>query len=251
MAGALGGECGSGWTGGRASAVFRSVGGAPGGAAEVVVEQYARPRAEYACMLRELTGSAVESVGGMLTAAPAEEEVGATAGLAARGVRVRLAYPRALLAVPADAVVLGRTAEAGAEVRVLDHVPHDLVVFDGHTACLAARPAAPGGPDEPLVRVSGSALAASFAAIFTAYWERATPLSRTSAGPQHATLGGRERAVIRLMASGLGDERIAERLGMAAADVRSVMSALMARLGAGSRFEAGYKLARELDPREL
>ena len=42
MAGALGGECGSGWTGGRASAVFRSVGGAPGGAAEVVVEQYAR-----------------------------------------------------------------------------------------------------------------------------------------------------------------------------------------------------------------
>lgn len=251
MAGALGGECGSGWTGGRASAVFRSVGGAPGGAAEVVVEQYARPRAEYACMLRELTGSAVESVGGMLTAAPAEEEVGATAGLAARGVRVRLAYPRALLAVPADAVVLDRTAEAGAEVRVLDHVPHDLVVFDGHTACLAARPAAPGGPDEPLVRVSGSALAASFAAIFTAYWERATPLSRTSAGPQHATLGGRERAVIRLMASGLGDERIAERLGMAAADVRSVMSALMARLGADSRFEAGYKLARELDPREL
>lgn len=247
MAGARGGECGSGWAWG-ASAVFRSGGS---GAEEVVVEQYARPREEYVCMLRELTGSVVESVGGMLTAAPVEEEVGAAAGLAGRGVRVRLAYPRELLAVPAEAVMLGRAAEAGAEVRVLDHVPHDLVVFDGRTVCLAARPAAPGGADEPLVRVSGTALARSFAAIFTAYWERAVPLSRTSAGPHHARLGGRERAVVRLMTSGLSDERIAERLGMAAADVQAVVSALMARLDAGSRFEAGYKLARELDPREL
>jgi hypothetical protein len=38
---------------------------------------------------------------------------------------------------------------------------------------------------------------------------------------------------------------------MTAADVRSVVAALMARLDAASRFEAGYKLARELDPREL
>jgi hypothetical protein len=29
------------------------------------------------------------------------------------------------------------------------------------------------------------------------------------------------------------------------------MAALMERLDAGSRFEAGYKLAREVDPRDL
>ncbi|MBN6546213.1 helix-turn-helix transcriptional regulator, partial [Actinacidiphila bryophytorum] len=169
------------------------------------------------------------------------------AAMARRGVRVRAVYPRALLAVPRHAAHLRRVSEAGVSVRVLDHVPHDLMVFDRQTACLTAGE----GAVAPLVRVRGPLLAASFAAIYESYWQRATPLSRTSAGPHHARLGERERAVIRLMTNGYSDERIARKLGITAPDVQSVMAALMERLDAGSRFEAGYKLAREVDPRDL
>lgn len=245
----MAGSAGGGWSGGQASAVFRLAGGGRG-AEEVVVEQFARSRADYGCMLGELTGSVVESAEGMLTAGPSEAEVAAAAAMAGRGVRVRLAYPRAGLADRERAGALGRMADAGVGVRVLDHVPHDLVVFDGHTVCLAPLPAAPGTEDEPLVRVSGLLLATSFAAIFGTYWQRAAPLSRTSpsAAPGHSPLAGRERAVVRLMTCGLSDDSIAERLGMTTPEVQSVMAALMARLHAGSRFEAGYKLAREVDP---
>lgn len=175
------------------------------------------------------------------------------AAMARRGVRVRAVYPRALLAVPRYAAHLRQVSDAGVSVRVLDHVPHDLLVCDRQTACLTAEGAVEpgaGGP-APLVRIREPLLAASFVAIYESYWQRATPLSRTSAGPHHAQLGTREKAVIRLMTNGYSDDRIARRLGITTPDVQAVMTALMERLDAGSRFEAGYKLAREVDPRDL
>ncbi|NUP37993.1 MAG: hypothetical protein HOY76_13495 [Streptomyces sp.] len=231
------------------SSVFRLAAG--GRTEQLVVEQYPRPMDEqYECMLYEMTGSVVETADGMLLSAPGPVEIEASAQMAARGVRVRGMYPRALLAEPEKAARLRQVSDAGVSVRVLDHLPHDLLVFDGHTVCLTAGPAV-DGEELPLVRVSGLLLASSFAAIYESYWQRATPLSRTSPGPHHAQLGDRERAVIRLMTNGYSDDRIARKLGITTPDVQSVMAALMERLDAGSRFEAGYKLAREVDPRDL
>lgn len=213
----------------------------------VVVEEYPLAQ-QHEQVLRELTGDVRESAdalrqGGEWT----RVALALDAAMARRGVRVRAVYPRALLAVPRHAAHLRRVSEAGVSVRVLDHVPHDLMIFDRQAACLTSGEGAP----TPLVRVRGPLLAASFAAIYESYWQRATPLSRMSAGPHHAQLGERERAVIRLMTNGYSDERIARKLGITAPDVQSVMTALMERLDAGSRFEAGYKLAREVDPRDL
>ncbi|WP_031524350.1 helix-turn-helix transcriptional regulator [Streptomyces sp. NRRL F-5123] len=235
---------------GAAGAVFRlDVGGQ---AERLVVEQYPRATGdEYGSLLGEMAGSVVESADGMLVAGPGQAEVEAAAAMSGRGVRVRAMYPRALLAVPEKASWLRQVSDAGVSVRVLDHLPHDLMVFDRHTVCLAARAAASGAEEPPLVRVSGELLASSFAAIYESYWRRGTPLSRISPGPHHAQLGERERAVIRLMTNGYSDDRIARKLGITTPDVQSVMAALMERLGAGSRFEAGYKLAREVDPRDL
>lgn len=226
-------------------------------APRVVVEEYPLPQ-QHEQILRELAAAVRESADALRQggepADPAGLEVALAldAGMARRGVRVRAVYPRALLALPRYAAHLRRVSEAGVSVRVLDHVPQDLMVFDRQTACLSAgTPREGGDPAAPLVRVKGPLLAASFAAIYESYWERATPLSRTSAGPHHAHLSPRERAVIRLMTNGYSDERIARKLGITAPDVQSVMTALMERLDAGSRFEAGYKLAREVDPRDL
>ncbi|WUH92796.1 LuxR C-terminal-related transcriptional regulator [Streptomyces sp. NBC_00433] len=241
---------GAGWFCRVPGAAFEAESGA---AAGVVVEQYPLPQ-EHERVLRELSDGARESAdalrqGGEWTgAAGLEVALALDAGMARRGVRVRAVYPRALLAVPLHAAHLRRVSDAGVSVRVLDHVPHDLLVFDRQTACLTAESAVGGAP---LVRVRGPLLAASFAAIYESYWQRATPLSLTSAGPHHAQLDTREKAVIRLMTNGYSDDRIARKLGITTPDVQSVMTALMERLDAGSRFEAGYKLAREVDPRDL
>ncbi|MFI0937478.1 LuxR C-terminal-related transcriptional regulator [Streptomyces sp. NPDC021020] len=216
------------------------------------MEQYPRAAGDaYGSLLGEMAGSVVESADGMLVGGPGQAEVEAAAVMSGRGVRVRAMYPRALLAVPEKASWLRQVSDAGVSVRVLDHLPHDLMVFDRHTVCLAARTVVSGAKEPPLVRVSGELLASSFAAIYESYWRRGTPLSRMSPGPHHAQLGERERAVIRLMANGYSDDRIARKLGITTPDVVSVMAALMERLDAGSRFEAGYKLAREVDPRDL
>jgi DNA-binding NarL/FixJ family response regulator len=244
-----GAGAGTGWSGHTPTTVFRLA--ARERREQLVVEQYPRPQEEYECMLYEMTGSVLESADGMLINGPGQPEVEASAAMAARGVRVRAMYPLALLAEPEQAARLRKVSDAGVSVRVLDHVPHDLLIFDVQTVCLAARPSAQNGEEPPLVRVSGQLLAASFAALYESYWQRATPLSRTSPGRHHTQLGEHERAVIRLMTNGYSDDRIARKLGITTPDVQSVMAALMERLDAGSRFEVGYKLAREVDPRDL
>lgn len=172
----------------------------------------------------------------------------ALARLARRGIRVRALFPRTLLSVPEHAHGLRELSGLGVTVRVADHVPHDMLVFDGNTVCL---PGCSGDFSESVIRIKGAVLARSFATIYESYWQRATPLSRASVRPHHAGMSAQERAVVRLMTNGYSDDRIARRLGIDTAAVQRVMTSLMQRLGAGSRFEVGYKLARELDPRDL
>ncbi|SEG27541.1 regulatory protein, luxR family [Actinacidiphila yanglinensis] len=243
------------------------------------VDQFSGPYAG-ALILRELAAGLSESVDTLYQVPPPLDRTGAQwrleadAAPARRGVRVRALYPRAVLGDPAGARFLQELSEAGVIVRVVDHTAHDMLIFDRHTVCLPAEypSAAPAGPGSPvplrparpvgpagtpgapgpsLLRVRGSALVRSFTAIYESYWQRATPLPLAGARLRQAALGELERAVIRLMTNGYGDDRIARRLGIERRTVEDVMAALMERLGAGSRFEVGYKLARALDPSEL
>lgn len=54
----------------------------------------------------------------------------------------------------------------------------------------------------------------------------------------------REQRIIQLMVEGVTDEGIANRLGVSTRTVRRVIAELMGRLGARSRFEAGYLVGR-------
>lgn len=184
-----------------------------------------------------------EELQGLVSAGP--EALGR---LARRGIRVRTLFPRTLLSEPEHARGLRELSDLGVTVRVTDHVPHDMLVFDGKAVCLPGRV---GDFSESMIRIQGAVLARSFATIYESYWQRATPLSRASVRPHHAGMSPQERAVVRLMTNGYSDDRIARRLGIDTDAVQHVMTSLMQRLGAGSRFEVGYKLARELDPRDL
>lgn len=146
---------GAGWFCKVPGAVFEAEAGAgqrvPEGTARVVVEEYLLPQ-QHEQVLRELTDAVRESAdalrqgGGWTGGAGLEAVLALDAAMARRGVRVRAVYPRGLLAVPRHAAHLRQVSDAGVSVRVLDHVPHDLLVFDGQTACLTSGQAC--GADE-------------------------------------------------------------------------------------------------------
>jgi DNA-binding CsgD family transcriptional regulator len=167
-----------------------------------------------------------------------------------RGVRVRAMYPQSLLQTPKYVRYLADLAELGAEVRLIDHAPFDLLIQDRQTACL------PGDPDDPgkssMILVHSAALVQSIASIYDDYWLRALPFEAATsgaAGPSGADgeteLTSQERVVIRLMAGGLSDDQIARKMGVHRRTVQRAVAKLMQRLQASSRFEAGLKLAQD------
>ncbi|HEY5833988.1 LuxR C-terminal-related transcriptional regulator [Streptomyces sp.] len=218
---------------------------------QVAVEQFKGIEARDSA-LRDITEALRETLDTAYQGPPDPEAlakaVEPNAALARRGVRVRALYPRNLLGVPAYARYLAELSDVGVTVRVIDHVAHDMLVFDRHTVCL---PGGLGDMSESVIRIRGALLVESFASIYESYWQRATPLSLASTRPHHTELTRQERAVIRLMTNGYSDDRIATKLAIDKSAVQEVMTTLMERLGAGSRFEVGYKLACDLDPRDL
>lgn len=165
-----------------------------------------------------------------------------------RGVRVRAVYPRSLLQSPKYTKYLNDLSDAGIEVRAIDHAPHDMLIYDRHTVVI---PGVPTARSMPMALVRGAALVQSYVSVYEDYWLRATPLSATPARAEGTDLNDQERAIIRLMANGYSDDRIARTLGIARRTVQRVMTKLMERLQVSSRFEVGFKLARSIDATEF
>ncbi|MEE4545808.1 helix-turn-helix transcriptional regulator [Streptomyces sp. V4-01] len=163
----------------------------------------------------------------------------------ARGIRLRSIYPLALLQNPRYVRYLQRLSDVGAEVRLLDHAPCDILIHDQSTACL---PAAPGTLGGPMLLVRGTALVRVMSGFYEDFWLRATSLEQARAaadgGDSVAELTPQERTVIRLMAGGLSDDQIARKTGVHRRTVQRTVAKLMERLHASSRFEAGLKLAQ-------
>ncbi|WP_329175957.1 helix-turn-helix transcriptional regulator [Streptomyces sp. NBC_01477] len=174
-----------------------------------------------------------------------ESSLGRDREMLARGVRVRAIYPRSCLHTPKYVRYLQDMTAAGVEVRLLDHAPYDLLIFDRHTALLAADPEDPGNS---LAVVIGAVLVKSYVALYEDFWLRATMLD----GPQHdggghSEVTAQDRAIIRLMADGLSDDQIARKLSVHRRTVQRAISKLMERVHAASRFEAGLKLANDAE----
>jgi DNA-binding NarL/FixJ family response regulator len=149
-----------------------------------------------------------------------------------RGVRYRILLTEAVRADPAAVLRLGRLAAAGAELRTVDQVPTDVTVIDRAVALLVHDRA---GGDVAMVGLPG--VVDTVVALFDRLWAAGRPL--TDAGE----LCGRERELLALMSAGYTDESAAARLGVSVRTVRRMMSTIMTRLGARSRFQAGIRAA--------
>ncbi|WP_433891567.1 LuxR C-terminal-related transcriptional regulator [Streptomyces sp. CA-111067] len=162
-----------------------------------------------------------------------------------KGVKVRCVYPVSLMLTPKYARYLHDLTGIGAEVRLVDHAPYDLLIIDGVVACLPSNPARPA---EAMVAVRGSALLRSYRSLYEDFWLRAVPLADAEPPTAAGTApDAQELVVIQLMASGLSDDQIARKLAIHRRTVQRCVAKLMDRLGVSSRFEAGLRLARDPD----
>jgi DNA-binding SARP family transcriptional activator/DNA-binding CsgD family transcriptional regulator len=157
-----------------------------------------------------------------------------------RGVRYRVLFPDRARGIPTLAARLGSLALAGAEVRTLPDVPMDATVVDEVLAVLPSegRDGRPGG----VAMFRLPSVVNTIVELFELVWPSAVPLVASDV-PDGAELTERERELLGLLSVGWTDESAAARLGISVRTVRRLMSTIMNRLGARSRFQAGVKAA--------
>lgn len=146
-------------------------------------------------------------------------------------VRVRL-----LCTTPAEHARGGITeaVRQGLRVKVTDRAIEESLLIDRRLALV------PSGGDGAgsLLMVTTPTLITALADAFDPRWEEATPWEMTSARPDEF-----EQAILRCLVDGLTDDAVANRLGVSARTVRRYVNVLMARVGARSRFELGFRAA--------
>ncbi|GAB3586153.1 hypothetical protein GCM10027445_64560 [Amycolatopsis endophytica] len=157
----------------------------------------------------------------------------------ARGVRYRVLVPDAARTRPGPARQLVKLAQAGAEVRTMPAVPVEALIVDG---ALAIVPAEDRGRQADIAVLRLPAVVATFLELADRLWPAAVPLVPTDS-PVTSELAGRDRELLSLLSAGCTDESAAAALGVSVRTVRRMVSSLMNRLGARSRFQAGVKAA--------
>jgi DNA-binding CsgD family transcriptional regulator len=148
------------------------------------------------------------------------------------GIRYRILVAEgAQLAGPAAR--LTDLARAGAHVRTVPDVPLDAMVVDGSLAVLPERR-----------RGMAADAATVLIRVFESLWSAGTPFDAPG-------LTTREREVLVMLSEGRTDESMAAQLGLSVRTVRRMISALMVRLDARSRFQAGVRAANLGWPTEV
>lgn len=157
------------------------------------------------------------------------------------GVRIRAIYHQRITTSPEAVEMLRRRVEAGVEIRLSPAVPMNMIIADQQFAVLPVHPDRSAGA----ILARGPALVRSYLALYEHCWHAATPYG-DDAAPE---LGGdglseQQRAALKMLASGMKDEKVARTLGVSLRTVSRMLSELMQEMGASSRFEAGVRAQR-------
>lgn len=161
-----------------------------------------------------------------------------------RGVRIRVLHDRRAIARPGRLPAIVDTAVIGEEIRVGD-VPNKMWLSDNRVAMLPLWHD-PVDLDNWLL-VRDPVLLAALSALFELYWEQAVPLDLGLHYEQATTEDAptpRERELLSLLLSGLTDQEIAEHCRIHPRTANRWLADLLTRLGAGTRFQAGYQAVR-------
>lgn len=154
-----------------------------------------------------------------------------------RGVRLR---GIGLDSIRNDAPTLAHAqflTDNGGELRTTPALPPRMILADRQAALV---PIDPDDSRKGVLELTGIGIVMPLLALFEQIWGLATPFGATP-DPDREGLTQQEQALLRLLAQGLTDETAANRLGISQRTARRMMSGLMERLAARSRFEAGLK----------
>ncbi|MBC3982330.1 helix-turn-helix transcriptional regulator [Streptomyces sp. AC536] len=160
-----------------------------------------------------------------------------------QGVRWRMVVSPAATRAPYARRYLDTLVARGARLRVATAVPAHFASFD-HAVTVLSLGAAPRFEDGDAI-VHSPLLALCFQQVFEYGWAAGRPYATDQAGDRSdEEFTAQEREIVNLMALGAKDESIARRLGCSDRTLRRLMTHLMQKLGAASRFEAGARAAR-------
>ncbi|MZE70932.1 LuxR C-terminal-related transcriptional regulator [Streptomyces sp. SID5789] len=169
-----------------------------------------------------------------------------------RGVDIRSIYCPDSMAYPGRFETVLTLSALGERSRMLPELPFKLHIFDRRTAVMPLT----GSVYDSIVVVHASGLLDALIELFEAYWNRAEPLlgDGTPAGGGGRAVEGvpseADVVLLRMLHHGLKDQAIARQLGVSQRTATRRVAALMERLGARTRFQAGAN-ARELGWLEL
>lgn len=158
-----------------------------------------------------------------------------------RGVAVLNLYQDSARHDPATFAYARWLTELGGLVRTCPTLPPRMVVFDRTVALV---PIDPANSRLGALCTREPGIVSSLVVLFERTWEAAVPLGLDRASDVETGLNAMEKEVLNLLATGLTDEVAGRKLGISSRSIRRQMAALMERLGASSRFEAGLKAAQ-------
>lgn len=161
---------------------------------------------------------------------------------AGRTLVVRTIYDQSSLEHLGALAAVEQLSRSGEQVRVLPNLRLKFCVADNRLAFL---PRPPESGVDAAIMVHSSALLDALVKLFDALWQRALPLQPppTRLAPNGQAPGLDRQRIINLLLSGLTDEAIARQLGRSHRSVQRRVAALMAELGAHTRFQAGAQAA--------
>lgn len=164
--------------------------------------------------------------------------------LLGRGIGYRSIYQPASLDGRLDHIT--HLLAAGEQARVLPDLPLKLMLIDDRYALVPLHVAT--GHDSAVV-IHPSPLLEALSWLFELAWERSAPISPDGAPApaavhQNGAPSSDERRLLTLLTAGVTDTAIAHHLGWSNRTTSRRLAALLARLDADTRFQAGVQASR-------
>lgn len=160
-----------------------------------------------------------------------------------RGVRYRNIVHPDVLAMPGWPAILKHGLDVGEEIRVSEF-PFKMIVADRHLGLLPLDVEQPQGP---ILLLRRSAVLDALCELFEYLWARSAPINFNSAGSidvgETPMLPPELESLIPLLAAGVNDKAVAEKLGISERTLMRRIDSLYRALDAKSRFQAGWLLA--------
>ncbi|MBS2965771.1 helix-turn-helix transcriptional regulator [Actinocrinis puniceicyclus] len=166
-----------------------------------------------------------------------EQSAETAVAMLSRRVRQRMIYQHISRSSLGMRSFIRTVTRYGGLVRTTSESFESIAVFDRSTAFI---PMERNGVASGIVVITHEAVVRYLCRGFERLWSGAMPFTEELATHELALRDNR-MLLMRLMAAGLKDEAIANRLGISTRTCRRHMAALLEALGASSRFQAGVK----------